>query len=210
MGNAQKITLYVADKKAGCSFSGSGTCLQVKEKPDAPYSLFYSGIKGFNYEEGYNYKLEVIRPDLVQPVSAQNPYRYYLLRVLSKEKTTGQPAVRAIPDQQILALDKISYNGRLESAGNLRVPDIYFDLANGRISGNNNCNRYAGTVSTTENGSIRIGSLATTHASCTENDQADLFMQHLAATDRFAVKGSVLQLLSGNNVLLQFLVPGSR
>ncbi|WP_394333290.1 DUF4377 domain-containing protein [Sediminibacterium ginsengisoli] len=205
------MTLYVADKKTGCSFSGSGTCLQVKEKPDAPYSLFYAGIKGFNYEEGYNYKLEVIRPDLVQPLSSQNPYRYYLLRVLSKEKTTGtQAAARSIPDQQILALDKISYNGRLEGVGSLRVPDIYFDLANGRISGNNNCNRYAGTVSTTENGSIRIGSLATTHASCAENDQADLFMQYLAASDRFAVKGAVLQLLNGNNVLLQFLVPAGR
>ena len=71
---SQRMIFYVADTKGDCYGLGKGLCLQVKEKPDEPYALFYTGIDGFTYEEGYHYKLEVMRVKRERPPPDGNPF----------------------------------------------------------------------------------------------------------------------------------------
>ncbi len=48
--------------------------------------LLYNDIKGFEYEEGYEYHLFVEVTTIKNPVADQYPYTYRLLKVISKTK----------------------------------------------------------------------------------------------------------------------------
>lgn len=204
-GHAQVMTLYIADTKADCA--APIACLQVKEKPAEPYSLFYAPIEGFKYEAGYAYKLEVIKTQRADP-QAETAYRYYLVRVVSKEKTSRYPVkFSPIPDQTPLYLTGIRRNGKLETTGNGKIPDIYFDQETGKVSGNNSCNRYFGKA-VIGGEVIKFHALASTRMACLNNKTETLFMQWLAAVNRYRVKGRTLSLLKDTEVLLQFSLPG--
>ncbi len=204
-GYTQVMTLYIADTKTACA--APIACLQVKEKPAEPYSLFYAPIEGFKYEAGYAYKLEVMKTQRADP-QAETPYRYYLLRVVSKEKTPRYPAkFSQIPDQTILYLTGIRRNGKLEAVKEGNAPDIYFDQEAGKVSGNNSCNRYFGKLVMGKE-VIKFNALASTRMACLNNKTETLFMQYLAEVNRCRVKGRVLNLLKDTEVLLQFLLPG--
>lgn len=206
-GNAQMMVLYVADTKADCMGLSPMQCLQVKEKPAEPYSLFYSSIDGFKYEEGYSYKLEVIKTRQADPAPDAAAYKYYLLRVVTKEKSVHyNEKATPVPNQLILYLSKINRNGKLENTGNGKMPDIYFDLKARKVSGNNGCNRYFGKV-TVANGAIKFSALASTRIACLNNRTEALFMKHLTSVNRFVMKGQTLKLLKDSEVMLQFYLP---
>lgn len=78
--------LYVASKLEDCIGAASKKCMLVKEEEDAPWELVYQGIDGFNYEEGYEYKIEVKREEVSNPAADAPSIRYVLLNQISKEK----------------------------------------------------------------------------------------------------------------------------
>ncbi|MBP6344399.1 DUF4377 domain-containing protein [Neisseriaceae bacterium CLB008] len=86
----QEKTLYVAPKLADCVGVGPMKCMQVKEGADGEWTYFYGGIQGFDYEEGYQYKLQVHVQDLdPKQVPADAPSkRWSLVKIL--EKTNAQ------------------------------------------------------------------------------------------------------------------------
>ena len=57
--SSEVITLFVGPELADCVGVGPMKCMQVKSDPDAEYELFYSQIEGFEFEEGFEYELEV-------------------------------------------------------------------------------------------------------------------------------------------------------
>lgn len=206
-GSAQMMVLYIADTKAYCLSPTIMQCLQVKEKPTEPYSLFYSPIDGFDYEEGYSYKLEVMKTVQLNPVANSPVNKYYLVRVVEKEKAV-QEKTRAfpIPNHTLFYLGKINRNGTLTNTSNEKVPDIYFDLKTGNVSGNNGCNRYFGkAVIRKEN--IEFKNLASTRMACPNNKTELLYMKLLAATNRFVMQDRVLKLMKDRELLLEFYIP---
>ncbi|HAC64347.1 MAG TPA: hypothetical protein DCF68_12600 [Cyanothece sp. UBA12306] len=64
--NQTKIetTLYVGPKTVDCTGVAPQQCLQIQEKPDDQWRLFYESIEGFNYEPGYLYELKVSKKKL--------------------------------------------------------------------------------------------------------------------------------------------------
>lgn len=83
--NAVKV-LYIASKLDDCVGAASKKCMMVKEEEDAPWELMYQDIEGFNYEEGYEYKIEVRREEVSNPAADAPSIRYVLLNQISKEK----------------------------------------------------------------------------------------------------------------------------
>ncbi len=204
---AQRTTFYVADTKADCYGISNKPCLQVKEKPGEPYALFYSGIEGFNYEEGYNYTLEIMRVKREKPPADGSAYAYYLIKVLSKErsKTYVQRTI-PIPDQVSLPLARISRNGRMEQVNGSNIPDIQFDRKTGRISGKAICNRYFGKV-IIDNGRMAISGVASTEMACIDMQMESLYLKHLSAVNRYQFNSGILQLYKDQELLLQFTIP---
>lgn len=204
---AQRMIFYVADTKADCYGVSSKPCLQVKEKPGEPYALFYAGIDGFIYEEGYNYTLEIIRVKRDNPPADASAYTYYLLKVLNKErsKTYVQKTI-PIPDQVSLPLAGISRNGRIEQVNGNSIPDISFDKRTGRISGKAVCNRYFGKV-IIDNGRLAISGVGSTKMACTDMQIETLYLKHLSAVNRYQYNSGILQLYRDQELLLQFTIP---
>lgn len=80
------VTMFIGPKQVDCTGVGPMKCLQVKETEDGEWTLFYSSIQGFEYEEGYNYKLEVRREDVPNPPADAPSVRYILVKEISKTK----------------------------------------------------------------------------------------------------------------------------
>jgi hypothetical protein len=79
-------TLFVREMRADCEGEGPMKCLQVRESESDPWTLFYSRIDGFDYEEGYAYELRVeVLPDPRPPADGSSR-RYRLVEVVSKHK----------------------------------------------------------------------------------------------------------------------------
>lgn len=204
---SQRMIFYVADTKGDCYGVGKGLCLQVKEKPDEPYALFYSGIDGFSYEEGYHYKLEIMRVKRERPLADGSAYIYYLIKVLNKERSkTYTQTLASIPDQLSFSLVRISKSGKMEMIEPTSVPDISFDKRAGKISGKTTCNRYFGRV-LLNNNKILITALASTEMACSNAALESLYLKHLTAVNRYQLTGNNLQLFRDQELLLQFAAP---
>ena len=76
-------TLEVAESRAPCVGLYKQQCLQVRERADAPYSLFYDAIEGFTYVPGSHYVLLVGIRAVVSPMADGPSLSYRLIRVIS-------------------------------------------------------------------------------------------------------------------------------
>lgn len=68
--------------------------LLVKTNNDTSWRAVYSGIEGFDYEPGYEYRLRIMATQLSDPPQDGSSVRYTLLEQLSKT-----PATSVIPEQ---------------------------------------------------------------------------------------------------------------
>ena len=77
------MTVSVGAHKVDCFGIAPMQCLLVDDL------LFYSQIKGFNFEDGYDYQLKIKRIKVftkhIAPADA-SLYEYHLIKVLSKTK----------------------------------------------------------------------------------------------------------------------------
>lgn len=79
-------TLFVRETRADCEGEGPMKCLQVRESESEPWTLLYSRIEGFDYEESYAYELRVeVVPNPRAPADGSSR-RYRLVEVVSKRK----------------------------------------------------------------------------------------------------------------------------
>lgn len=84
--------LWVDSVRVDCVGSSPRKCLRVKDAEDAEWSLFYSDIEGFEYEEGFLYELRVDVTPVESPPADVASLRFELVEVVSKEPATaGSP-----------------------------------------------------------------------------------------------------------------------
>lgn len=79
--------LYVADSRVDCVGEGQFQCMLVKERPEDEWQYFYGSILGFDYEEGYEYLIEVSVKKIDNPPADGSSKEISLVKVWSKEKT---------------------------------------------------------------------------------------------------------------------------
>lgn len=81
----------VADHRVDCIGVGPMRCMLVKRETDQDWTNFYSGIEGFDYEEGYEYKIIVSEHEIENPPMDASSIRYVLVSILEKESTGSTP-----------------------------------------------------------------------------------------------------------------------
>ena len=59
-------------------------CLRVRVEPDTVWSLFYGSIDGFDYEEGFTWRIEAERRPIVNPPADGSSVAFRLLEILAK------------------------------------------------------------------------------------------------------------------------------
>ncbi|KVU68046.1 hypothetical protein WK71_15930 [Burkholderia ubonensis] len=59
-------------------------CLQVRDRPDGEWSLWYAGIEGFDFKPGFLYELQIDECKVAQPPADGSSIRWVLKRVVSR------------------------------------------------------------------------------------------------------------------------------
>ena len=81
-------TVYVAPQSARCTGVAPMECLQVRNGPNEPWSLWYAGIEGFAYQPGYLYTLEIDEYRVAQPPADGSSIRWVLAAPSSAARRT--------------------------------------------------------------------------------------------------------------------------
>lgn len=74
----------VADHKVDCIGVSPMRCMLVKRETDQDWVRFYFGIEGFEYTEGYEYKIIVNEREIENPPADASSIRYVLVSILEK------------------------------------------------------------------------------------------------------------------------------
>jgi heat shock protein HslJ len=132
-------------------------------------------------------------------------------------RTAGEGAVLRFRragrhERELVTSDLTGKRWVLRSIGgesvNLRqdAPFLNFDASKGSAGGNSGCNSFGGDYEAS-GASIKFSNLFQTMRACEFEDRMMVergFMSALEAADRFRIEGSMLQILKGAKVLLEF------
>jgi hypothetical protein len=83
--NFEIKSLIVADHKVDCVREEPQKCLLIRENENQQWQYFYGVIEGFNYEESFEYVIEVKIYDVENPPADGSGKRYVLKRIISKK-----------------------------------------------------------------------------------------------------------------------------
>lgn len=186
--NTDKI-LYIADAKVPC-VGTSQECLQIKEEGTTEWISFYNKIEGFDYKEGFFYKIKVDILDTENSPADGSTMSYKLIEILDKSRVPlnldqGSWLVTRIKDR--------------DSFG--RNPFIKIDLSQNEINGNTSCNRFSGKIRVT-NTKVEISKLSSTEMACRDTEVESAFLEALKRISYYSLKEDKLQLLDENQELL--------
>lgn len=183
-------TFYVAPAFANCDGAGKQMCLQVKENIEDDWTLLYDQIEGFDYKEGFTYKLEVSVSKVKNPPADDSVLKYKLVKLIYQE-----PA-----DEKIAVAQTLSGKWRVErmiDMDSLAVkPTLSFE--NGQVSGNAGCNNYGAKFTIKEN-SISIGLAMSTKMYCTNMHIEKAFFDCLQSATYYKIKDDRLYIYSEKN-----------
>lgn len=184
--------LIVGPERKPCVGVGPMECLQVKEKEDAPWTLFYEPIAGFTHEKGYECTLRVRVIPVANPPADASRLRYTLLEVLRRTAVATPSGGSAIEgptwrlrslgerDEEALAAARRGFSAR---------------FAGGRVEGSSGCNQYTGGY-TLGGDRLSLGPLAGTRMACPETVMA--LEQHFLA----AFRGTLVVAIDGDRLTL--------
>jgi hypothetical protein len=93
--DSQGTIIRVNHHTVSCTGEMTGECLLVQTGDNLntdkwEYFYFHDSIKGFDYEEGYVYTLEVREEKVKNPPMDGSSINYTLIEILSKEKYNVQ------------------------------------------------------------------------------------------------------------------------
>lgn len=187
--NTNRI-IYIADSKADCVGVAPQKCLQIKEEDKTDWTYFYDQIEGFDYEEGFFYKLKVDVIEVENPPADASSLKYKLIEILDKSKAP-------------LNLDQGSWLvTRLKDMDSFgRNPFIKIDLSQNEIHGNTSCNRFSAKIAVINN-KVEISEISSSEMACRDTEVESVFLDALKSISSYTLNEDKLQLLDKNKQLL--------
>lgn len=86
----ETVRFIVASQTADCMGAFPQTCLLVKIGDNTEWQFFYSHIEGFDYEEGYEYVLNVRMEARENTPADASSIRYILVKEVSKTRKVSE------------------------------------------------------------------------------------------------------------------------
>lgn len=187
--NTDKI-LYIADAKVDCVGVAPQKCLQIKEIGKTDWTYLYDQIEGFDYEEGFFYKIKVDVIEVENPPADGSSLKYKLIEILDKSK------VPLNLDQGSWLVTRLK---DMDSFG--RNPFIKIDLSQNEINGNTSCNRFSAKI-TVNNNKVEISEVSSSEMACRDFEVESAFLEALKSISSYTLNEEKLQLLDENRELL--------
>ena len=207
------ITAWVGPELVDCVGVAPQQCMQIKTNPDGEYTLFYDQIDGFDFQEGYEYEIQVLVEPVANPPADGSALKYTLVEVVSQTPVTvGQAEEGVMPITEDLALEGPTWllDSYRDIEGNMtaRLPQtrVTINFAAGEVSGTAGCNNYFGPYQVDGN-SLTIGPLGSTMMMCIQDDtatQETAFLANLGNVASYDIVNNQLQLIDaeGNTILV--------
>ncbi len=76
--------LWIGPDRVECEGVAPMMCLQVAESEDGDYQLFYDTIKGFNYQEGTSYVIDVSITEVENPPADASSLQYTMVEIVEE------------------------------------------------------------------------------------------------------------------------------
>ncbi len=198
-------TIYIGPQLVDCAGVAPQQCMQVKESPEAEYTLFYDQIEGFEYEAGYDYTLKVKEEKVENPPADAADFRWILVEIVSKTAASAPPAVASSLEGQTFSLDWY-----LSSAGEqvqvLPEAEITAEISEGTIGGSAGCNHYSASIQV-DGDQVKIEQGMTTLMACAEPvmRQEQAYLETLGKAASYQLADGVLTFMdSQGSVILSF------
>lgn len=106
------IKYTIASQTASCTGEGRQQCLLVKKGDATEWEYFYSPIEGFNYEEGFEYVIEVKESKVENPPEGRSSIQYTFVKEVSKTKKNSENLPPAIPSPEAITA-KYQWGGKV-------------------------------------------------------------------------------------------------
>ncbi len=154
---------WVNSAKKDCVGVAPTTCFEIQRndvKDPGGWQLFYDPIKGFDYEPGYLYRIEVRITDREPPLPADVSSKLYeLVTVLSKTADAGL---------RLTNRWKVASVGDVEAPRNKHKQPLVFEFnASARTyAGDMGCNRVQGTIAENDGEALILGAGMATQMAC--------------------------------------------
>ena len=170
-------TIYVADSFADCKDQSAQKCLKVKEAQEDDWTLLNDTIEGFDYKEGYTYKIEVRATKIKNPSVEESNLKYKLVKIIYQEKSKMSQALLSFNGNwkvsKLVGIDSLS-----------KSPTLIIDVNAKKISGNAGCNSY-GTAFSIEEDQIKFETPLATKMFCTNMNIEKAFFNCLKNTSNY-------------------------
>ncbi len=179
--------IYVAPALQNCETDNQKKCLLIKENKEDDWQLFEGDIEGFDYKEGFLYKIEMKVSKVKGSANQKDQFRYELIKVIYQE--SSKQAILPIPTlegqwvvQRLSGLDSLQKQPTIQIKG-------------GQISGNAGCNNYSASYEI-EGNSIAFGLAMATKMYCTNMKVEKAFFDCLKRAKSFKKEGQQLLIYS--------------
>jgi len=189
-------TMIVASKQGNCQGEIIQKCYLIKTQEHQKWEFFYDEIQGFDYKEGYEYKIKVAIKKNEKLPQETSDMQYKLLKIISKK-----PMSKGLSLYNTWILSTFGDESNMNSSINKNSYITLIEESN-RFNGNGGCNRISGKVSIAEN-KIDFKNIMSTKMACENLKQETTFVNALERVTDFKIVGCELFLYEkGKKVLV--------
>ena len=203
--------LIVNEEKGQCEGNPDAKCLLIKKEGAKEFEVFYQGIEGFTFEEGYRQTILVKERHVANPMVKQVEPIYTLVSVVKKEFIfDAKKTSPLVTDTPKTALDKKWFLRKMKDSDttSFEITDnavyVEFNSAESRITGKAPCNTYFGGFKSDFISTFQTSAIASTKMYCDNMKFEDIYFTLLQNTDTFEIKEGKLILSKGKKLLLVF------
>jgi len=192
LNKADQYTYWVNSLKSECVGVAPMQCMQIqkgKEYNPESWQHFYYSIEGFEYEEGFIYKIVVQEEQLPADLAPADgsSIKYTLVKVLEKKRDDK------LRLHDIWVLETI-LGQELELKDDQKHPRIEINLKDMRVMGNDGCNNLFGDIKKIDAKNLVFGVLAGTRMACINMEIPDKFNPQMSHVKSYKIENLKLYL----------------
>jgi heat shock protein HslJ len=188
---------WINSTKASCIALAPTRCLQIQRSETlnpSTWESFHGSIQGFEYQEGYIYKI-IVKENHLDPADLPadaSSIEYTLVEILEKR----QDLKLRINDIWIAI--EINGDTLVADTVNLALPQLEINVGDMRYMGNDACNQYNGGIIELDDQTIRFGIAAGTRMMCMDMRIPDLFNASLPEVNTWEIEENNLKLFDAD------------
>lgn len=202
LSSCSKI-IYIAPQKVDCLGMADQKCFLIRNKPGENWIMNSGSINGFDYEEGFEYKVKVVKDKVPGPIQGVGATNYRVVKVLEKEQALESAVRLTSQDWKLVSIE--DENG-VEKPVDVKNIDLHFNTEENKVNGNAGCNRFFGSFEIKDD-NVRFLELGSTKMSCANpevNRIEALYLGTLEQIIRYQFVGKRLRLIGENDIALIF------